>query len=213
MIKKVMVIAFLMSLAMNCAFAGGIYPQQIMVTPSGSLQVVKGFFEEWTVPVLVYSNSEEDVFITKDSIAMNLGLTMMGTDYLRTGNFAVRLYIEFKGDALKQRIIELEKTKKNSLRPEDHQYIHPELLKCKSQNLYVSMQRKKMEVRKQIYIDRDGDIIAERPDIPTLDLDPLSMEIAKNIIAVLEMVKKDPKIADQLDFYKEQYEKLHGKSK
>jgi hypothetical protein len=201
LIKKVMVIAFVMSLAVNCAFAAGLYPKQIIVAPSGRLKVVKGFFEEWTVPVLVYSNSDENVFITKDSIAMNLGLTMMGTDYLRTGNFAVRLYIEFKGDTLKQRITELQKAKRNSLQPEDHKYIHPELLKCKSQNLYVSVQQKKMEVRKQIYIDRDGDVIVERPDIPTLDLDPLSLEIAKNIISVFEIVKKDPKIADQLDFY------------
>lgn len=199
MIKEVMVIAFVMSLIANCAFAGGLYPQQIIVAPSGSLKVVKGFFEEWTVPVLVYADSKENVYITMDSIAMNLGLTMMGTDYLRTGNFAVRLYIEFKGDALKQKIAELEKAKQNSPRPEDHKYIHPELLKCKSQNLYVSMQQNKMEVRKQIYIDRDGDIIAERPDTPTLELDLLSIQIAKNIVAVLERVKNDPKITDRLE--------------
>jgi hypothetical protein len=216
-IAGILIIGLVTGLLINFTFAAndGLYPDYILPSRSGNFGAVMGISGSWTTTILIHSDSDSDVYLTEDSIFLNLGVRPDGvlirrTDYLESGNFLVRLYSVFKGATLKRLIAEFKETYSKSPRPQDNRYLHPELLKWGMEDITFNLKEKKVEIGQQLYFQRDGDVLMMSPSVRSetgddypkkflFEMSPYNERLAKKIQAALERARKIPEIADRIN--------------
>lgn len=146
----------------------------------------------YAAPILIYSNENVDVYIPDDMINFNL----FNTKYPQNGNFSFSVYFEVKDDNLrKETIYNLKKRIENKTvniigNPD------PNLLAGSIQNMFFDMQNMQAITTKEIFVDRNGNLIGTREGfkeiIPLNDKHPLFLKIAENAADILDRAKKDP---------------------
>jgi len=204
--KKVVILLtvamlLMFSLAINPAF--GNWNQLITRDRNGGIDYVSGEGGSWEVPILVYSDSNINVYIPNGMISSRV-VYGLGWNQ-KAGKFAATCYIEYKKESSRKKIASAIKKSGTGL-------WYPDLFRYLSESAIFDMQNRKMTIKKQIFIDRDGEIIGLSEENITMDLDShthdssVNMQIAKNILELLNKASKDPKLANTRDGLRKQNE-------
>jgi hypothetical protein len=184
--------------------------QRMRANASGPV-AIRGAIDNWTWPKLVYSDSQENIYIEADGVEVEpvptyaagprVGDPGWGNliSYLRRGQFGGWFVTEFKDPELTRPLIEaLQATHPEGL----NQHIHPELLKYRIQELWFDLNKGTMTGSALSVHDTDGDFLAAPKFNGTyvVQLGPESRwrEVARNVQALLEQAKENPKVADGL---------------
>ena len=167
----------------------------------GNIAYVSGEDGSWQVPILVYSDSDINVYIPDGMISSHV---VYGIGWNpEVGKFSAIYYIEYKKESSRKKIA-------SDLKKSGARVKYPDLFCYLEMFTIFDMQNKMTTINKKIFIDRDGEIMGWSGKNITIDLNShshesyVNMQIAKNISEVLNKASKDPKLADSRKNWKNQ---------
>lgn len=179
-----------------------------MTADSSGPLTLKGATDNWTWPKLVYSDPQENIYIEADAVEIEpipayadgprVGDPGWGNllAYLRSGQFGGWFVTEFKDPELTRPLI-------GALVSAHPKYLHPELLKYRTQELWFDLPKGTMTGTSLSVQDTNGDFLAAPSSHGTylvrLTPDSRWNVVARNIASLLEQAENDPKIADGIE--------------
>lgn len=155
----------------------------------------------YTVPILIYSDSRLKVYVPEDMVTFNL----FWSKYPQNGNFNFRVYIEPVSKKLHEEYTAMVKRHIANGTARTIGASYPDLFEYVASDMYFDIENRQVIITQEIFIDRDGDVIAFRDkfrEINSLDNPeyPGFKKIAEAASRLLENTKNDPKTADYLRY-------------
>ena len=183
--------------------------ERMKAGPYGPTAMV-GIMDNWTIPKLVYSDSQRDIYVEANAIEIEMipmgALPRIGDPgwanllaYVQKGGpFVASVIIDYKDRAILDRIARLLKGAP-----------HPELLRYRTEQVILDVPNNEMSFAAIGFADRDGEAVASNgllhnawtnKTVIPLSSSPCFMEVAKRIAAIMEQAKDDPKIGDRIRY-------------
>jgi len=179
------------------SFTDNSKPWHTVEMASGFPFYVRGLTGDWSNPERIYSDKNQDVYISQNDIPLNI---LLGK-YIQTGNFTIRLYFIVKDQKTKNALINSvkEDLAKN---PQMQLSGHADLFIGLTHDATFDMQNKQVTINsRESYFDRDGDLISMTNVNQTISFknDKFYKDIAGGIQKILMETLKDPKNATYLN--------------
>ncbi len=153
----------------------------------------------FAVPILIYSDEKIRAYIPDDMINFNL----FWTKYPQNGNFNFTVYIEPVDESLRESYVDLVKRRIKNRTANTIGRSYPDQLRYVANDMYFDMENRQVVITREVFIDKDGDLIALRENFKEINHidDPELIRFRKLADAaakVLENAKNDPKTNDHL---------------